>query len=101
MWHAHPFDFILGIIVTFICTAVCGIGILFTFFLDIYLALDKKASWWIIPSLILTRMEKDINGFDQWLKSKHKIVGPLLIILSLVGLKMFFNLIDKIRLVQG
>ena len=101
MWYANPFSFILGIFATFICTTVFGIGILFTFFLDVYLKLDKKASWWVIPSIILTRLEKDINGFDEWLKSRHKIVGPLLIILSLVCLKMFFDIIDKFRLVQG
>lgn len=101
MWYTYPFSFILSIFVTFICAVVCGIGIVFTFFLDIYLKLDKKASWWIIPSFILTRLEENINCVDEWLKSKHKIIGPLLIILSLVGLKMFFNIIDKIRLLQG
>jgi len=101
MWYTDPFCLILSVFAVFIFMSVCGIGILFTFFLDTYLKWDKKSSWWIIPSIILTPLEKDLLWLDQWLKSKHKIVGPFLIILSLVNLALFFSIVDKIRLVQG
>ncbi|MFH0826974.1 MAG: hypothetical protein V1923_03690 [Candidatus Omnitrophota bacterium] len=100
MWYTDPFTLILSFFVTIICIVLCGIGVIFTFCLDIFVKWDKKANWWIIPSIILTPLEKNINSLDEWLKSKHKIVGPLLIILSLTDLVMFFSIVDKFKLAQ-
>ncbi|KPK98142.1 MAG: hypothetical protein AMJ95_05330 [Omnitrophica WOR_2 bacterium SM23_72] len=102
MWYTDPVWLILSVFATFIFAAVCGIGILLTFFMDIYIKWDEKFNRWIIPSIILLKpLEKNLLWIDQWLKSKHKIIGPFLIILSLANLAIFFAIIDKIRLVQG
>jgi len=76
--------------------AVCGIDILFTFFLDIYLKIDERVN--LVPSRILTPLEKNIQWFDEWLKSRNKIIGSLLILLFMIDLKLFFYIITNYNL---
>ena len=96
MWYADPFNVMLSFIVFMIYAVVCGIAILFTFFLDIYLQMDDRFNMELLPSRPVTPLEQNLRGFDDWLKGNHKIIGPLLIILSMVDLKLFFNIVEKL-----
>lgn len=90
------FNLLLSFTVFIVYAAVCGIAILFTFFLDIYLKIDEKLKLEVLTARVLTPLEANIQGLDGWLMGHHRIVGPLLIVLSMVDLKLFFDIINRL-----
>jgi len=90
-----PFNLLLSFIVFIIYGSVCGIAIVFTFFLDIYLKIDEKLRFEFLAPRKLNPLEINIQWFDAWLIRHNKIAGPLLILLSMIDLKLFFNIINS------
>ena len=43
--------------------------------------------------VIIDFLEKNIDWFDNWLIANNKIVGPILILLSLIDLKLWLDII--------
>jgi hypothetical protein len=90
-----PFTLLLSAVVFLVYLTVCLVAVLFTFFLDIYLGIDERLNLDLLASRILTPLEINIQAMDDWLKSHNRTVGPLLIILSVIDMKLFFDLINK------
>jgi hypothetical protein len=91
-----PINLLLSFFVFSIYAAVCGVAILFTFSLDLYLQLDERMKLNIIASRIVTPLESTIISLDDWLKSHNRIIGPALIVLSMIDMKLFFDIIYKL-----
>jgi hypothetical protein len=88
--------FLLSAIVFFIYGTICLISLVFTFSIDTYNSLDEKLKLEIFSSPITTPLDKSVNIVDNWILENNKIFGPLLIALSLVDMKLFFNIIGMI-----
>jgi hypothetical protein len=86
----------LNFLVIFIYGAICIISIIFTFFIDTYHKVDETLNLKIISGRALTPLEENINLIDNWLIEHHKIVGPILICLSLFDMKLFLGIIKLI-----
>ncbi|MCM8781714.1 MAG: hypothetical protein NC828_01475 [Candidatus Omnitrophica bacterium] len=91
-----PFNLLLSGIVFFIYSTICIISTIFTFSLQTYRKIDEIVKLEIIPSRILTPLEKNIYWIDTWLMSNNKIIGPILIVLSILDLRFSFEIINKL-----
>lgn len=91
------FDLLLSGWIFFIYSATCIISIIFTFSLELYRNIEEKLGSYIFSSRILSPLDKDIDWLNIWLMKHHKIVGPILISLSLVNLKLFFDIINNFK----
>jgi hypothetical protein len=80
----------------FIYGSICVIAIIFTFLLDTCNKIDETFKMDILSTRILTPLGIIVDWFDNWVKSYNKIFGPILILLSLVDLKLFFDIINTL-----
>jgi hypothetical protein len=88
------FDILLNAIVFFIYGIVFMISVIFTVSLETYSKINEKLNLEIFSSkVIIGILEKDIDWLDNWLVRHNKIVGPLLIILSLIDLAFWLETI--------
>jgi hypothetical protein len=46
--------------------------------------------------IIINPLERNIDWLDNWLMSHNKTVGPLLILLSIVDLKLWLEIIKSL-----
>lgn len=92
------FNLTLMVIVVSIYVAICVLTVIFTFFLDLYLKLNDRLNLDLFRNNILNPLDMDIDFIENWLIKRHKIVGPFLIILSLVDIKLLTGLIYNSKL---
>lgn len=82
-------------IVFFIYGIITVVAIIFTFSLDAYRKIDEKLNLNIILTpIIINPLERNIKSFDAWLMEHNRTVGPLLVILSIVDLKLWLDIIN-------
>lgn len=74
--------------------AICIISIMFTFFIEQYRKLDEIFNLDIINTKILTPLEINIDIIDAWLIGHNRIVGPILIFLSLLDMKLYLDMVN-------
>jgi len=91
-----PFNLLLAASVFFVYGAICTVSMIFTFALDTYREIDAKIMSEIIPAKTLMPFEKNINRLDDWLIEHNKLIGPILILLSIIDMKLSFELINKL-----
>jgi len=91
-----PLNLLFSFLVFLIYASVCGIAIIFTFFPDIYVKIDEKLNLDVVTARVLTPLELNIDWFDDWLMTHNKIIGPILILLSMVDLKLFFQILSSV-----
>lgn len=89
-----PFDFLMSLILFSVYGFTCVVAIIFTFSLDIYQKIDEKLNLDVFASKILIPIEVNIGWFNNWMMRHNRVFGPVLIILSLVDLKIFFSMIN-------
>ena len=87
------FDMLLNSIVFFIYSSVCIISIIFTFSLDTYIKINETLKLDIFSTPIITPLEIKMDWFNGWAMQHNKVLGPILIILSIIDLKIIFTLI--------
>jgi hypothetical protein len=80
-------------IVFFVYGISCIISVIFTLSLDTYRKIDEKLNLDVLSVRFISPLDLNINLLDDWLMRNNKIVGPLLIVLSTVDLKLLFNII--------
>jgi len=90
------FYILFSSIIFLVYGTICIVCIIFTFFLDLYLKLDEKLNLNVISNKILTPLDINIDKIDAWLIERNRIVGPLLMLLSLVDMKLSFNIIGML-----
>ena len=90
------FTFFISAVIFFVYGVICMVSLIFTFSLDVYHKIDQVLKIDIISTRILTPIERNINVIDDWLMSNNKLVGPVLTLLSLIDLKLSFEIINKL-----
>jgi len=93
----NPLIMLLSAVIFFIYGTICVISAMFTFFIESYHKLDEKLNLEIFSSKILTPLDAGINSLDVWLFEHNKVVGPLLMVLCLLDMRLTFNLLNSLR----
>lgn len=91
------FDFILFWIIFLIYAPTCLISTIFTFSIERYKRIEEKLNFEIISNLSSNPLDKNIDWFNRWMVSNNKKAGPILILLSLMDLKLFFDLLNNFQ----
>lgn len=87
---------LLSAVVFFIYGSICVVSTIFTFFIESYHKLDERLKMNVLSLKILTPLDSDIDIVDTWLFEHNKVVGPLLILLCLVDMKLTFNILNSL-----
>ena len=90
------FELLLSLIAFCIYGAICMISVVFTFSLDAYIKIHDALNFYVFSSPILTPIEKSIDWFDVWAMRNNVVLGPILIVLSIIDLKLFFDIIRSL-----
>ena len=82
--------------VFFVYGTVCIISTIFTFSLETYFKIDRKLNLIVLDlPLFITILDRIyIDSIDIWMTRHNKIIGPLLILLSLLDMQSCFNIIN-------
>ncbi|MFA5145668.1 MAG: hypothetical protein WC723_06690 [Candidatus Omnitrophota bacterium] len=89
-------DIILSAMVIFINLFICVIAIILTFFRDLYIKIDKKLNKTIFSTLFFPILDTKTYYFDSWMFKYHKIIGPILLLVSLIDMLLFLTLIKNL-----
>lgn len=88
-----PIIMLVSLILFVIYSIIMVITVIFTFFLNSYKNMDEKLKIELIPSYTLTPIEQNINTIDEWLIRHNKLVGPILMALCALDIKLSFDLL--------
>lgn len=95
--EAHAIDIWISVLLYFIYGSICIVAIIFTFSVETYYKIDRMFNLeLIISQFINPLLDKRVGAVEGWLVRHNKIVGPILIALSLIDLKLTFNLINNL-----
>jgi ABC-type sulfate transport system permease subunit len=86
----------ISALVFFIYGTICFVSILFTFHIEKYHKMEEALNVDLITTRILTPLEMNIDVIDSWLIDNRKIVGPILIFLSLIDIKLSFDILKTL-----
>jgi len=89
------FNFILSATILCLYGTIFVISLIFTLWPEAYRAIDAAVQVNLITPRTLTPLERNIYLLDDWLMRNHKLVGPLLTLLSVIDLKLFLDLINR------
>jgi hypothetical protein len=92
----NPLILVCRYCIIIIYAIICFISIIFTFFIERYEYLNELLELEIINSLRLTILESSKVSIDDWLFIHHRVVGPILFLLSLFDAHMLNNLIMRL-----
>ena len=73
--------------------SACIISLIFTFSLDKYRDIEEKINFNFLPNTSVTPLDVNINILDAWLAEHNRIVGPILVLLSVLDLKFLITAI--------
>ncbi len=90
------FNLLLSGWIFIIYSTICIVSIIFTFSLQIYLRIEEKLNFSIFSNRILTPLDRSIDWFNVWLMKHNKITGTSLILLSLIDLKLSFDIVNSL-----
>jgi hypothetical protein len=90
-------DLLFKVIVFFTYSATCLLGIFFTFSIDLYRQIEKKANLEIFSNPIISPLfESNINWLDVWMEENHKIIGPILVFFSIIDMYLLLKFINSV-----
>ncbi len=90
----NPFTLIISAIIFAMYGISCIVSLIFTFSLDTYRKIDETLNISVIQARALTAIERNSYVIDDWLMANNRTAGPLLIALSLIDLKLSFDIIN-------
>ncbi len=90
------FNLLLSGWIFLIYSTICLISVIFTFSLNIYLRMEEKLNFHIFPNPILSPLDRNIDWLNDWLIKYNKIIGTILILLSLMDLKLSFDIVNNL-----
>jgi len=90
------FNLLLSGWIFFIYSAICVISIIFTFSLQIYTRIEEKLNIYILSNPILTPLDRSIDWFNILLKRHNRRAGIIFTVLSLMDLKLAFDIVSKL-----
>jgi len=85
----------LNWLVFLVYSAIFIISLIFTFSVETYQKIDEKLSSDLISLPVVTAFDKDIKWIDLWLISHNKVAGPILAVLAVTDLKLYFDIINR------
>ena len=88
--------FFLNIMLFFVYGSICIISTLFTFSLDAYRKIDEILNLDVFVTPFMSPLDREIDCFNAWLMNHNRIVGPILILISLADLKFWFDFINAL-----
>jgi len=93
MWF-DELDVLLSVALFLNYSIICIISLILTFSLKTYLKIDEKLNFDIFSSPTVNPLDRNIDWFNNWLIANNKIVGPVLIYLSIISLKSWFDILN-------
>lgn len=93
--EADLFIILCKFIVLFIYGTICILSIIFTFAINTYIRLSEFLDLEFLSRKTTNPLERNIDFIEDWLISYNKIIGPLLILLSLWDIVMFFKVLNS------
>ena len=93
MWF-DEFNIFLSVVLFLNYSIICIISLIFTFSLRTYLKIDERLNFDIFSSPTVNPLDRNIDWFNDWLIANNKIVGPVLIYLSIISLKSWFYILN-------
>jgi len=88
------FNVLLSVVLFLNYSIICIISLILTFSLRIYLKIDEQLNFDIFSSPTVNPLDRNIDWFNNWLITNNKIVGPVLIYLSIISLKSWFYILN-------
>ncbi|MBI4981209.1 hypothetical protein HZC30_06685 [Candidatus Woesearchaeota archaeon] len=92
MLGVDTFNVLITLFTLLIYGCISIISLIFTFDLETYCAIDEVLNLRYFSNKPLNALEQNINIVDNWLKDNNKIVGPFLMLISLIDIRLLFNL---------
>ena len=93
MWF-DEINVILSLALFLNYSVICIISLILTFSLKSYLKIDDQLNFDIFSSPKVNPLDRRIDWFNNWLITNNKIVGPVLIYLSIISLKTWFYILN-------
>ena len=93
MWF-DEFNVFLSVVLFLNYSIICIISLIFTFSLKTYLKIDEQLNFDIFSSPTVNPLDRNIDWFNDWLIANNKIAGPVLIYLSVISLKSWFDILN-------
>jgi hypothetical protein len=87
--------FSLNWLIFLVYSVIFIISLIFTFSLETYRKIDEKLSSDLVTLPVISVFDKDIEWIDFWLMSHNKIAGPILAVLAVTDLKLYFDIINR------
>lgn len=87
------FTMLFNSLIVFIYGSICIISAIFTFSIERYRKFDEILNLDIIASRFLTPLDINLEIIDEWLFAHNKSIGPVLILLSLLNAKLYFDVV--------
>ncbi len=82
-------------IIFFVYGSIAMISLMFAFSLEEYQKLDDKLCSELFSLPVVTILDRSFEWIDLWMARHNKIVGIFLAMLSIVDMKLYFNLLNK------
>ncbi len=94
------FDLLVSIFAYSLYGIIFVLSIIFTFWLESFRNIEKRVMTQIIPARAMNPLEIEIGSLSDWLYTNHAVIGPLLVVLSLLDIKFSFDLIKTLSLMR-
>lgn len=94
------FDILVSVFAYSLYGVIFVLSIVFTFWLESFRDIERRLMVYIIPAQATNPLEIEIQTFSEWLYAHHGIVGPMLIVLSLLDIKFSFELIRTLSMIR-
>ena len=95
--EAHSINMWISVLLYFIYGGICIVALIFTFSVETYYKIDGVFNLeMVISQFINPLLDRRVGTIEAWLIKRNRFVGPILIVLSLVDLKLTFNLINNL-----
>ena len=92
--EVDAFVILCKLIVVFIYGSIFIISIIFTFFIDAYHRLEELLRLEFLSVRIVNPLVRNSNFVNDWLVAHNKIIGPMLILVSLWDIFSIFRFIN-------
>jgi len=90
----NPIELILMGLVFVVYSAICLLSVIFTFSRDLYQRIESKADLELFSGPILSPiLDRKIEDLNSWLMNNNTAMGPILVVLSIIDMKMCFEII--------
>ncbi|MCM8757577.1 MAG: hypothetical protein NC903_00750 [Candidatus Omnitrophica bacterium] len=94
-WDIFDLFFLFIIITIYLPTFI--LSLIFTLSIKLYQKIEEIVAIDIIPSALITPLDRNITTFNEWMIQNHKIVGPIMVILSFYNLSSFLKAVNFLR----